>query len=228
LASREIRTSVGTSHEDVADVAAPGRESRNYGGMCNSAGLRRAASGSAVGFVLLDASLRVLYANTDALRILAYPLAPTMPRGADDRVAKKIREQIENCMPSPERSMLTDLTSGKRRYFCRAFAMNDAGETLPATAAFQPSFAALIERRKPALVELAHVGDQYELTPRERQALALLLHGLSSKEIAVRMHVSPNTVKAFLHSIMLRMHVSSRGAIVGKILAGSVVSAAVV
>jgi DNA-binding NarL/FixJ family response regulator len=192
-----------------------------------AAGRQRASSGSAVGLVLLDASLRVLYANTDALRILAYPLAPTMPQGVDDRVAKKIREQIESCMPSPDRPMLTELSSGNRRYFCRAFAMNDAAGKLTAIAALQPSFAALIERRRRALVELAHVGDQYELTPRERQALALLLHGLSSKEIAVRMHVSPNTVKAFLHSIMLRMHVSSRGAIVGKILAGSVVSATV-
>ena len=56
------------------------------------------------------------------------------------------------------------------------------------------------------------------LTPREREAMALLLHGLTSKQIAERMHVSPNTVKAFLRLIMLKMEVSSRSAIVAKIM----------
>jgi DNA-binding CsgD family transcriptional regulator len=216
-----MRSSVATSHEHVAEVAAPGHRFRKHHG-CDSARLPLAVSESVVGFILLDVSLRVLYANADAVHILGYPFPATTPQEAYDGVARRIRAQIEDYMPSPDRPTLTELASGRRRYFCRAFAMNEADRKLSTGAAFRPSFAALIERRKSAIVELTQVGDQYELTPRERQALALLLQGLSSKEIAVRMDVSPNTVKAFLRSIMLRMRVSSRGAIVGKILAASV------
>jgi DNA-binding CsgD family transcriptional regulator len=68
---------------------------------------------------------------------------------------------------------------------------------------------------------MAQVSKQYRLTPREREAMALLLHGLTSKQIAERMHVSPNTVKAFLRLVMLRMSVSTRSGIVGKILANA-------
>ena len=46
--------------------------------------------------------------------------------------------------------------------------------------------------------------------------------GLSSKEIASRMSISPNTVKAFLRVIMVKMGVTSRSGVVGKILAHTV------
>ena len=45
-----------------------------------------------------------------------------------------------------------------------------------------------------------------------------MMQGLSSKEIATRMNVSPNTVKAFLRVVMIKMGVSSRSAIVGKVM----------
>ena len=45
----------------------------------------------------------------------------------------------------------------------------------------------------------------------------MLLQGLTSKEIAVRMGISPNTVKAFLRLVMVKMGVSTRSGIVGRI-----------
>jgi len=47
----------------------------------------------------------------------------------------------------------------------------------------------------------------------------LLMDGLTSKEIAVRMNVTPNTVKTFVRLIMSKMAVSTRSGIVGKIFA---------
>jgi DNA-binding CsgD family transcriptional regulator len=44
-----------------------------------------------------------------------------------------------------------------------------------------------------------------------------LIQGLTSKEIAVRMNISPNTVKAFLRLVMVKMKVSTRSGIAGKI-----------
>src|ERR1019366_5904497 len=42
--------------------------------------------------------------------------------------------------------------------------------------------------------------------------------GLTSKELAMRMHISPNTVKAFLRLIMIKMEVATGSAIVAKLL----------
>jgi DNA-binding CsgD family transcriptional regulator len=68
------------------------------------------------------------------------------------------------------------------------------------------------------LVPLTQVSEQFNLTQREGEALGYLLQGLSSKEIASRMNVSPNTVKAFLRLIMIKTGASSRSAILGKIM----------
>jgi DNA-binding CsgD family transcriptional regulator len=68
------------------------------------------------------------------------------------------------------------------------------------------------------LVALAQASQQFNLTVREREALEYLMQGLSSKEIADRMNISSNTVKTFLRLIMIKMGVSSRMAVVRKII----------
>lgn len=163
--------------------------------------------------------MRVLYANSEAVRILAYPGAPATHRTLDTYVAKKLRDHLENCRPSPTQSAVTELRSGRRRYLCHTFALGRDGYFTADS--FHPSIAAVIERGNRVLSEVAQVGDQFHLTPREREAMALLLHGLTSKQIAARMKVSPNTVKAFLRLVMMRMGVSNRSAVVGKILASA-------
>jgi DNA-binding CsgD family transcriptional regulator len=42
------------------------------------------------------------------------------------------------------------------------------------------------------------------------------MQGLTNKEIGQRMNISPNTVKAFLKLIMMKMGVSTRSGIIGK------------
>lgn len=172
--------------------------------------------------MLVDSSLHVLYANREAVRILAYPAAPATGQALDSDIVKKVRALLENRPPSPAQPALTALVSGRRRYLCRAFALGSESGSQFTTASFQPGIAVLIERDHQAFVRLAQVSDQYHLTSRERETMALLLLGLTSKQIAERMHVSPNTVKAFLRLIMLRMSVSTRSGIVGKILATAV------
>jgi len=53
--------------------------------------------------------------------------------------------------------------------------------------------------------------EQAELTEREREILALLVEGLSNSQIAERIHLSENTVKKHLRSILEKLHVSNRG-----------------
>jgi two-component system nitrate/nitrite response regulator NarL len=65
---------------------------------------------------------------------------------------------------------------------------------------------------------LTEISEQFGLTQRERETVEFLLQGLTSKEIAIRMKISANTVKAFIRLVMVRMNVSTRSGIVGKFL----------
>jgi DNA-binding CsgD family transcriptional regulator len=78
--------------------------------------------------------------------------------------------------------------------------------------------AMLLERHTSGTDALSEVTEQFDLTGRESEIVSLLMEGLTSKEIANRMKISPNTVKAFLRLVMLKMDVSTRSGIVGKIV----------
>ena len=50
----------------------------------------------------------------------------------------------------------------------------------------------------------------YDLTPREREVLALLVKGLNNAEIARRLSISPSTSKAHVSNILSKLGVSNR------------------
>jgi DNA-binding NarL/FixJ family response regulator len=66
-------------------------------------------------------------------------------------------------------------------------------------------------------VDATQVAQQFRLTQREGQVVECLSQGLTSKGIASRLNISPNTVKAFLRVIMLKLKVGTRAAIIQKL-----------
>ncbi len=150
-------------------------------------------SKSAAGFLLMDSSLNPITFNAEAIQILSYPEKIAKPRRMEVFLAERIRSTLLSGRPLGNLPFVTEFRSGRRHYFCRAFLVD--------THAMDPSHASiavLLERGPSGLIPLSQVSQQFNLTQREGEALAYLLQGLSSKEIANRMNVSPNTVKAFL------------------------------
>jgi DNA-binding CsgD family transcriptional regulator len=63
------------------------------------------------------------------------------------------------------------------------------------------------------------VATHFNLTEREREVFKWLSIGLTDKQIADKMDISPNTVKCFVRLIMIKMGVNTRTGVMAKILA---------
>jgi DNA-binding CsgD family transcriptional regulator len=75
-----------------------------------------------------------------------------------------------------------------------------------------------LERETDFRDALLEVSQKYHLTSREQEALSGIAIGLTSKELAERMKISPSTVKTFLRLIMLKTGAPNRAGIVAKLL----------
>lgn len=64
----------------------------------------------------------------------------------------------------------------------------------------------------PDRVEDASGGDVYGLTSRQRDILSLITAGLSNKEIARQLDISPHTVRLHVSALLRRLNVTSRSA----------------
>ena len=75
-----------------------------------------------------------------------------------------------------------------------------------------PRVAALLAQRLHALAA-SHNGraQNVDLTPREREIVALIDEGLRDKEIARRLFIQHRTVKNHVHNILEKLHVKTRG-----------------
>ncbi len=105
------------------------------------------------------------------------------------------------------------LRSGRRRYHCRAFSLTSVSDS-----SADPVTLVSLERVSQDSVNVQRLVEQFHLTQRESEAASLLVEGLTNKEIAAHMQIAPNTVKSFLKLVMLKMDVSNRAGVVGKVI----------
>jgi DNA-binding NarL/FixJ family response regulator len=62
----------------------------------------------------------------------------------------------------------------------------------------------------PSSPHASHFDGAFELSPREREVLALVAEGRSNKAIADELFVSPNTVKTHVASLLHKLHADTR------------------
>lgn len=169
------------------------------------------------GFLLVDCSLSPISFNGEAIQILGYPDNIEKLTRSELHLTEEIRSRLNTGQSSDDLLFVTEFQSGKRRYFCRAFQVNTHNDTRGRNEA-RAGIAVLLERGPSAQVPLSEVCKRFKLTQREREVLEYLLQGMKIREIADRMNLSPNTVRAFLRLIMIKTGVSSRSGLVSKII----------
>jgi DNA-binding CsgD family transcriptional regulator len=163
-----------------------------------------------VGVLLLNANFRPVHYNAEAANVLSYP--------------KKTREMpsLEAVFPLRSRTghsakptvpSTVEFTSGRRRYKCRAFLLDSNADD----SRQQPRIVLLIERELKQSMETNDWSERFRLTHRECETVKHLLRGLTSKEIAVEMSISPNTVKTFVKLAMAKVGASNRTGLIARI-----------
>ena len=162
----------------------------------------------------MDESRNLLYVNREAVDILVYPENARTLQPFDRQLSKKIQSVVPKNLSSFRSSSVSELVSGKRRYICRTFCLDSATKD-PAVGR---TFALILERPNRVLRIRLGAAQQFGLTGREIQTIEFLAQGLTSKEIASRMKISPYTVKAYIRQIMFKTDTSTRSGIVGTIL----------
>lgn len=168
------------------------------------------------GVLLLTSSLDTVAYNQEALQILAFPNDPKRLQRLPSLLAGRIRRKIATRSFIEGQQSVREFKSGSRTYQCRALILQPA--EMP-TGKARASIALLIQRPPSAALSLKlRTWKEFELTRRERQTVELLLLGMTTKQIAHSMKLSPNTVKTYLRQIMTKMKVSSRTRILAKIM----------
>jgi DNA-binding CsgD family transcriptional regulator len=189
------------------------REDQLAGNCANDTGVRVSHKVSDVGFLLLDGSKRLILANDEVMKILSYPSA--MPkRNSQSVLGKLVKEKLYPMLRrenSPwQIQTVNEFQSGRRHYACRVFGLGNLDR--------EQDMAVLLERISHPPLNFDKMRSKYGLTKREQETLEHLAKGLTTKEIASRMEISPNTAKAFLRLVMIKMGAQNRASVMSKII----------
>lgn len=158
----------------------------------------------------------------EALRILP-ELAPdivildiSMPSMTGIDVAIEMRKLLPNVeilvltMHEAEHFVIEALRAGARGYLHKTETEEELAAALKALSRHRPYFSATIsETLLRSFVNKETLGDQLQLTPRERQIVKLVAEGKSNKVIANMLNVSVKTVETHRSSAMRKVNANS-------------------
>ena len=172
------------------------------------------ALATSTGLVITSHEFALLYADPGAITILTYPNHPAGRAG----VQRRVDALLGLARGSALELVSAQFMSGRRTYTCRAMQLEPFG-TGPAGGVV----ALLLERvhRTPVDYLLA-AGALFHLSPRQRETVWGVMQGLTTKEIAAQMKVSPHTVKQFIRQSMEKLGVTTRAGLVGRVVSTDV------
>lgn len=167
------------------------------------------------GVVILDESGEILYLNQEARSILSTFSANDDPSDKDSPINKAIVKAIkENLGPLNEpSSSVIHCSDSDSTYSLRALPLDKPHKK------GKSCVMVLIEgvtiHRK---FDMDVVQKQFGLTKREAEVTFCLTKGLTNKEIANILSLSPETVHDYVKQVMIKFKTTTRSGIVGKVL----------
>jgi DNA-binding CsgD family transcriptional regulator len=166
--------------------------------------------------VLLNSSYTPLYVSTEAARILFYPKQPPPIATAAAAISGAVRRLIAGGSPQGESGRFGYMNCGERSYLwnvtrCDEWTSNETPW----------NYVLMLRRAELPEAKIKTICQQFHLSPRQEQTLAYLFQGLTSKEIAGFLDLSPHTVKIHIRALMTKLQVTTRTALVGRVLAAS-------
>lgn len=163
-----------------------------------------------VGLVLMDETLRVVGCDLGAATILKFPIHPNAAgRSIPAEILEAIRSRTRIGMPY---SKMRFSTAGGE-YVCRSYLVESEDGVLSGRLV-----ALHLERAAMGDLAIQDISAKYRLSEREEETLKGILMGLSTKEVADQMHISPNTVKAYMRLIMIKLGVTTRWGVIAKVI----------
>jgi DNA-binding NarL/FixJ family response regulator len=123
--------------------------------------------------------------DREASEILTYPHRPETQKSLDDFLAGKIGSMLLT-QSSHEPALVAGFQSGRRLYRCRAYQVSS-----PVSGGPQTSVAVVLERGSKVADSFMEVSKRFHLTTREQEFVQYLFEGLTTKEIAGRLKISP-------------------------------------
>lgn len=165
-----------------------------------------AEAAPATGVLILDQSGAVVAATEEVRRICGYS---NYTEGCQRRLEPELRNTIGRLLdphaPLDEWSSIQLVLNG-RPCQCWGLAIEQAN---------RERLAVLLWGGLSTAPMSATLRSKQPLTLREQEVVVLLARGFTNKQIAARMRVSVNTVKAFLRSVGLKVGATTRAGIVG-------------
>lgn len=169
----------------------------------------RVKHGQAIGVIVVDDRQIPLYFNYHAVRILAYPVDATLAEPIHVLLSKLMSSITA---PANDRPVVIPFYSGRRRCICRMIRAENVNHDSAGATVIS------LERLQAPSLTLDYVVERFGLTERERQVTCLMLDGLSDKEIAIRLNLSPNTVRSFTRVVRAKTGSASRFELMSKLL----------
>jgi len=134
------------------------------------------------------------------------------------RNIKQIKEDatiVMLTMHEEEQFLFESIKAGAIGYLLKSRAPQELIQVIEAASdglsLLQPSMASKLLTEFSQLEKKAEKAKRYEnLTPREREVLALIAKGMSNKEIARQLFISDKTVKNHLSNIFEKLHINDR------------------
>jgi DNA-binding CsgD family transcriptional regulator len=165
------------------------------------------------GILVTDLSFRLVAADEGASVIVKRSNDLRSELNLPPYLASELLQTIKSGVGGEIPEARSEFQVGAFTYSCRVSVLQPVGNS-----SAQPLLALHVQRRSDVGEALRQIAAKYDLTNREQEALGSLSIGLTYKDIAKQMRVSPNTVRNFLRRAMQKMGVSRRAGIISKVL----------